>query len=60
MKKYLLWLVCVVRGHRWVYEVTGAVGAAWDWSGVFAHRYRCERCRMLRFEPFGRDGERPF
>ena len=41
--KYLLWLVCIGRGHSWLYQTSG------DIYGTQCGRYRCKRCGMHRF-----------
>lgn len=42
--KYLLWLVCLFRGHIWTNETIGMV------DDMRCKRHRCERCEMHRFE----------
>ena len=53
MKKYLLWIVCLLRGHAWVFEDYGQIGE-WNGSETWCKRSHCERCGMYCFERVNR------
>jgi hypothetical protein len=43
-------LVCLFLGHDWIYETDGEVGGTWDDQGLLCKRFRCQRCKMHRFQ----------
>ncbi len=49
IKRRAMFVVCLVLGHRWVYEDTGPISERWDGPSIEADRYYCPRCEQHLF-----------